>query len=343
MKTSLKPLSTIFLAFVLICPAFGFKGGPGTKSSPRAISLDLAIPVVSNTIFVKNGEYISIGIKNMLPSGQYSIAQDLQPNIPPVLTSPPVHALAAPPAAACAALEAQLAAAASEANFGLLMDKAKSIPCNDLYNNYSAVSTKDLGTFTLNNQTLTVTITNVVSKTVWTFAFKTPEQGKWLTTYGFTFIPLAWGKSHKYFAQQSQDSTMPGKYNIVESRNESHWMFAPTVMFHYIAYSEGAVSISPTGGLGINITNTADNGISPLVFFGVSFLYRANLGLNFGIAGHQVDNLKGNYSTSVPIATNLDSTDLNQKVIVLNPFVSLTLRFGGSHPYASATTTTGTN
>jgi len=341
MKKPLQFLSVFILACVLAHPSFGLKGGGGTKKGPTPISLDLSVPIVSNTFLVKNGESVSVTVLNMLPSSQYSISQDLQPNIPPVLALPAApHALIAPPAP-CAALEAQLVDATTEVDFGLLMYKAKALPCNDLYNNYLARSTRDLGTFTLNNQTLTITITNLISKTVWTFTFKTPEQGKWLTTYGFTFIPLAWSKSHKYFAQQSQDSTMPGKYNIVESKNESHWVFAPTVMFHYLWYAHSALSISPTGGLGINITNT-QNGISPLVFLGVSLVYQTNLGLNIGIAGHEVDNLKGNYSTSIPITTNLDSTDLNQKVIGINPFVSLTLRFGGSHPYASTTTTTTT-
>ena len=340
MKKSLQFLSVFLLACVLVHPSFGFKGGGGgTKNVPRPISLDLSVPVISNTFLVTNGEYVSVKILNMLPSGQYSISQDLQPNTPATLAFPAAHT-SITPSAACAALELQLKAATTEVNFGLLMYQAKSLTC-DLYNNYSALSSKDLGTFTLNNQTLTITITNLISKTVWTFTFKTPEQGKWLTTYGFTFIPLAWSKSHKYFAQQSQDSTTPGKYNIVESKTESHWVFAPTVMFHYLWYAHSTFSISPTGGLGINITNT-QNGISPLVFLGVSLVYQTNLGLNIGIAGHEVDNLKGNYSTSIPITTNLDSTDLNQKVIGINPFVSLTLRFGGSHPYASTTTTTTT-
>jgi hypothetical protein len=112
--------------------------------------------------------------------------------------------------------------------------------------------------------------------------------------------------------------------------SEKHAEFAPTIMFHYLDYMDEKWSASWTAGLGINFNTDINNGIAPLVFAGRSFIYHQNIGLSIGLAAHMLNGLKGNFDISTPISTNLETGDITEKHIGINPFVSITFRFSSS-------------
>jgi hypothetical protein len=103
------------------------------------------------------------------------------------------------------------------------------------------------------------------------------------------------------------------------------------VSFHYIKKTSGALSHSATFGLGAAFNGSSD--ISPVVIGGYSLLVHQNFGVSIGMAGHLVNRLKGKFEAGQQISTNLESTDLTEKVIGFNPFVSITFRFG-SNPFS---------
>lgn len=312
--------------------------------------IDLAQPVTSTTLQVTNGKPFKIRFINLAPKVQYVIRGETMVNLLPSLNLPSQtntnnsqHLPASIPetSSRCDELKDLLEKATSETEVSkLLAEGAGTTGCNinDIYAGNTIYEYPKNKSIKLHNETLTIVITNTVTKTSWTFIFKTKSEGEFFTTYGFTFIPLVLGKPHTYYAQQQPGATPaagqptpPTTYNITESANADHFNYAPTIMFHYINYKDKSWSGSWTAGLGINLNaSNNSNSISPLVVAGYSLLYHQNIGVSFGFAGHTVSNLKGNYSTNVPITTNLESTDLNRQVIVVNPFISITFRFSSN-------------
>lgn len=196
----------------------------------------------------------------------------------------------------------------------------------------------------LHNGSLEITITNPYTHKSWKFTFTAKGEGKFLTTYGFTFIPLIFGKPHTYYAQQQPIPTVAAgqpaptpTYIITENSTEDHINYAPTVMFHWLQFKKDKYSVSWTAGLGLNLASSNNNTISPLAFMGGSVLFHQNIGLSIGLAGHTVSQLQGNYNTNIPITTNLSATDLNRQTIVANPFVSITFRFSSNPNTTNAT------
>jgi hypothetical protein len=172
-----------------------------------------------------------------------------------------------------------------------------------------------------------LTITNTVTKQAWNIIFQPEVTGQFVTLYGFTWIPYVFSKSHSYFGQPVAGT--PGSYAITKGYRESIADYAPTVSFHFITQSSEILSHSLTAGLGIGF-NTSNSGVTPVVLFGYSLLYNQNFGLNIGMAGHLVNSLRAQYKETQVITTNLGTTDLTEKVLGFNPFISVVFRFGSS-------------
>jgi len=331
--------SFIFLANQAIGARVSNLGGVKTPVIKPVIEIDLASPVLTDTYSVSNGEPFDITIINFLPSAHYNITKsmaDVSPGLSPVPAAVAAPARAVMPT--CASLIAALDGAGTEVKFALAMAEAKvdQATCT-AYANYYKFSTKTYTDVKLTNQILTITITNKDSNVAWTFKFVPRQRGRFLTTYGFTFIPLGFSKPETYYAQpqtSTTGTTTTTNYLISKGSSESKLDFAPTVLFHYAPYSSRPLSVSYTGGLGINFSSSINSGISPTVLAGISLLYYQNVGLSFGLAGHTLNRLKGKYAPGQVIATNLESTDLNEKVIRVNPFISVTFRFS-SNPFGT--------
>lgn len=152
----------------------------------------------------------------------------------------------------------------------------------------------------------------------WRRVFKTENKGKWLTTYGFTYINQTFKKAEPYFLKQ-MDST----FSVNPLNRRSKLSFVPSVFFTWLPYSHTNqdFSLSLTGGLGYDLE-------APTAFLGANLLYNQNIGISLGIAAHQQDFLNGQYNAGDILNENLSKEQLNEKLYVFNPFISINFRFG---------------
>ncbi|MBW4888297.1 hypothetical protein KXQ82_01155 [Mucilaginibacter sp. HMF5004] len=329
------------LLFLLSCAAgYAQKTTKAKISNIDTISIDLALSNTAPLYQIANKKPVVVVIHNLLPNGHYTINQTRSLKLSGTL---PVPATAATGGIdPCTGLEQALRDAKTETEFGQLMAIAKNNNC-EFYEKYLSVSTSDPITVSkLNNEVFTLTVTNSDTRKEWTLTIQTEESGQFVTVYGFTYIPFALYKPHTHFAQQNRDASGAplGTYTITPASSESLAQYAPTVAFHYITKQSGTLSSSFTAGLGVAL-NSSSPGISPIVIAGYSLLYNQNMGINFGIAAHQMTNLKGQFTSGQVIATSLQEADLNEQVTRFNPFVSIIFRFGSS-PFSAKKTPTNT-
>jgi hypothetical protein len=339
MKQTFTKLFTLLLVLTTTY-SYAQKGTKAKISNIDTIYLDLASSTTSPLYQIPNKKPVVIVIHNLLPSGHYSINQTRTLKLSGALDVP-ITATAGG-IDPCTGLEQALHDAKTEAEFGQLMNIAKNNNCA-FYEKYVTASTSDPITVSkLNNEVFTLTVTNSDSRKEWTLNIQTEESGQFVTVYGFTYIPFALYKPHTYYAQANVDTKGAplGTYTVNPSSSESLAEYAPTVAFHYITKQSGTLSSSFTAGLGISFNSKA-TGISPIVIAGYSLLYNQNMGINFGIAAHQVTNLKGEFTNGQIISTSLQSSDLNEQVTRFNPFVSIIFRFG-SNPFSAKKTPTNT-
>lgn len=154
----------------------------------------------------------------------------------------------------------------------------------------------------------------------WKRIFRTAKKGRWLTTYGFTFISQSFKREESFFTRQV-DST----FAITPLNQRSKLSFVPSVFFTWLPYTDinRDISWSLTGGLGYDLE-------APTVFLGANILYNQNLGVSIGIAAHQQDFLNGRYNEGDIVLENLADNQLNEKLYALNPYLSVNFRFGTS-------------
>jgi hypothetical protein len=304
-------------------------------------TFDLGGTTNSITYSVKKGQTFTLTISDFLPKGSYTTNQSRQIFLAPPLPVPAgsTNTLINGIVVDCNAEAAKLDAATSESAFAALL-KGELTQCPDVYNKYLTATTQTFTIAGISNEMVTMTITNTVSKQVWTIIFQPELNGQMVTLYGFTYIPYWFTKSHSYFAQAVAGSTT--SYQVTRGYREGPADYAPTISFHYIKQSSNDVSQSFTAGLGVGF-NTNNAGVTPVLLVGYSLLVYQCIGLNVGLAGHLVSNLKSQYQESQVITTNLNATDLTEKSLGFNPFISVVFRFGSSpfsvKPIASPTPT----
>ena len=155
---------------------------------------------------------------------------------------------------------------------------------------------------------------------VWKNIYTTQKKGKWLTTYGFAFIPEIMKKSEPYFSKQN-DTT----FTITELNRRSRLNFAPSIFFTWFPYKRAAsdFALTFTGGLGYDFE-------APTVFLGGSLLYNQNIGISVGLTAHQQEFLNGRYEEGDVLSENLGEEQLNEKLYGINPFISVNFRLGAS-------------
>jgi len=157
-------------------------------------------------------------------------------------------------------------------------------------------------------------------KQQWRYVFKTQKKGKWLTTYGFTYISSILKNNEAFFAKQTDDV-----FTVTELNNRSRLTFVPSIFFKWFPYKDLGkdVSHSFTGGIGYDLE-------APTAFLGYSLLYNQNIGVSVGLAGHQQDFLNGRYNEGDQLMENLAENQLNEKLYTVNPYISVTFRFGAA-------------
>lgn len=156
----------------------------------------------------------------------------------------------------------------------------------------------------------------------WTHMLSTQARGNWFLTYGFSFVTDAIDPDEPYFAKQ-QDTT----FVVTQKSGAKGPAFIPSIMAHWVPAKWAQWSYVPSlsGGLGFDLEK-------PTVFLGFSVVYNTNLGLHMGIAAHQQDRLRGQYAPGDVLKEALAEDQLNEKVYGVDPFISLSFRFG-SDPF----------
>jgi len=172
---------------------------------------------------------------------------------------------------------------------------------------------------------ITVKRTNKAGKELeWVRIYKTPERGKWLTSYSFNFITQIASKERLFFAKSiGMDS-----FQITGESNRKLMHFVPGITFTWLSAAgfKRDVGVGVSGGVGFDLEN-------PVVFVGASFIWNQNLSLTIGAAAHQVKDLHGKYNEGDIIRENLSPDQLMIEPYRVNPFISLSLRFD-KNPFA---------
>ncbi|WP_144803574.1 hypothetical protein [Maribacter sp. MAR_2009_72] len=172
------------------------------------------------------------------------------------------------------------------------------------------------------NEQIIITISRVEDgkKKEWKHILQTQKKGKWLTTYGFTYVANVLKKGEPYFAKQSDTA-----FSITPLEQRSRLSFIPSVFFTWFPYKDINRSWSPsvTAGVGYDLE-------APTAFLGGSFLYHQNIAISIGFAAHQQDFLNGRYNSGDIINDNLTEAQLNEQRYVINPYISINFRLGTS-------------
>lgn len=155
---------------------------------------------------------------------------------------------------------------------------------------------------------------------IWKNVYVTSQKGKWLTTYGFTYISQTFKESEPFFSK-AVDTT----FAVTPLNKRSGLSFVPSIFFTWFPYKDLGkdFSHSLTGGVGYDLE-------APTAFLGYSLLYNQNIGISLGLSAHQQDFLNGKYEEGDIVKENLDGNQLNEKLYSLNPYISVSFRFGSA-------------
>ena len=163
-------------------------------------------------------------------------------------------------------------------------------------------------------------LANQVTKK-WETKFSTPSKGKWVTSYGFSFIHLYLSKEKKYFSQSGDSSNF-----IIKEKNSSDDVrYAPSILFSWMPTKKlnKTWAFSLTAGLGVETE-------SPVVFLGFSAFYNQFIGITGGLAAHKKEFLSGMYQPDQSIAISLSDEQLHEEKYAVNAFLSISFRFSDS-------------
>lgn len=170
---------------------------------------------------------------------------------------------------------------------------------------------------------LEVTITKKVAggtPEVWKSVYTTPQRGQWITSYGFSFISRIFNERESFFSKP-----MDSAFVITQENTRSKLDFIPSVFFTWIPEKDLSknFSLNLSAGLGFDLE-------APVVFLGGSIFYNQNISLVFGLTAHQQEFLDGVYEENQVITESLTQDQLHEDLYTINPFFSLTYRFGSN-------------
>ena len=311
-------------------------------AQPVVLTIDLAAiePNAERTFPVEAGVYLVV-IVNKAPSLRYkvTVAKSFQ-EIPPL---PPPRGSATPlrPTDPCKPLSdasGRLRNTQDEREVGQLVlqieDFVTGGQCQDTTiikeatrmlnatrETLSGPQTLDLG------QQLKVTIIAVVGTATrtWTVLYQTPNRGRWVSSYGFTFLPT---RDERYFPRAKSGEA--NKFVITEKEDRQDLTFAPSVFFSWLPMKNESKdwSFSWSAGLGFDQSN-------PIVFAGPMWTYNQNVGVMFGLVMHKQKRLNGQYNRDQEVMENLTEAQLHEETYRPNLFLGLSYRFGAS-PFPSS-------
>jgi hypothetical protein len=180
-----------------------------------------------------------------------------------------------------------------------------------------------LGTYRMEEgDVLTVKVSRTESEKTCEATISTEPSGRWLTSYGFTFVP---NNNDEYFTR----SLGEGKFEIVERNNDRSTLedldFVPSFFYTYLPRRQQGrdVSWGPSFGLGFDQS-------SPAVFVGYGGDYRRFVNFMAGIVIHEQQKLDGRYSAGQELTMELNEDDLHDESYGLNFFIGVSFRFNGN-------------
>ncbi|MEO6131315.1 MAG: hypothetical protein ABIQ02_05675 [Saprospiraceae bacterium] len=168
----------------------------------------------------------------------------------------------------------------------------------------------------------------------WKSTYKTTPRGKWLTSYGFSFISQWFAKEKLFFLEPVANEF------IITPDQESNMVklaFAPSIFFTWMPY-EGELrdlNVSAAAGLGYDLE-------SPTVFLGVALIYNQNISFVAGLTAHNQSRLNSVYHPGQKLKEIITPDLLHKKSYVVNPFISLTFKLGET-PFKSTTASNATS
>jgi hypothetical protein len=156
----------------------------------------------------------------------------------------------------------------------------------------------------------------------WKLTLTTGPRGAWLTSYGVGFLP---DNDEEYFSQSIGND----QFQIAKKEPPNGLDYVPAFFFTWLPrkWENGDWSISPTGGLGFELSD-------PVVFVGGAVGFNQNLQFIVGGAFHRQSRLAGQFQEGQTINENLTSDQLAVKPYKFNFFFSLAFRFG-ENPFKS--------
>ncbi len=153
----------------------------------------------------------------------------------------------------------------------------------------------------------------------WTTIYSTKKRGVWQASYGFSFITQAFNKEQLFLT-----SEVASGYEIKKQNNRKTLDFAPSIFFTWMPskYNNENLSFGFSGGLGFDFEN-------PTVFLSPTLSYNENIKLHVGIVAHRQNVLYGIYEEGQVVGADFDlASQLHETLYRINPFISLSFRFG---------------
>ena len=315
-----------------------------TVCAAQVVTLDLAKQAAGSSLTVpetKPGQ-VSFRVINRLPEADYTYAVADRIADIPAFTAEQISKFAGP-ATDCASLVQKaraLLTVKTEIGVGQEVDEIQKAlstgACTDAASlrdiqTYVARTTFDVpGTYTVgpgHEVTLTVSRDQDSKKLTWTLVVQGGDRGKWLTTYGATFVP---NRDEQFFTQATATQ---GQFAIARQQRTSQVKTVPSVFFTWLPRSrqDKDWAWGPTAGLGVKNDR-------PAAFVGGTLIYNWNLGFVAGAAVVQESRLNGKYRETNPpqtISENLTDEQINVQGTYVRWFAGVTFRFG-SNPFTEA-------
>ena len=182
-----------------------------------------------------------------------------------------------------------------------------------------------------NNQDVVVQITRTGEtdgeSRSWTVTFEGRDPGRWLTTYGFSFVTDVFTEDRAYSTRPAEDE---GRFLIREVESNTRMAFVPSVMLSWIPAQSDEIQFVFSGGLGFDLTD-------PVVMLSpIGINYNQNLTLHLGLAAAKVSRLTSQYDVGQEVGENLTEEQLRTRDYRINPFVSLSFNFT-TNPFGAGT------
>lgn len=157
---------------------------------------------------------------------------------------------------------------------------------------------------------------------VWTFTLTTGQTQRWVTHYGFSFLPA---RDKVYFSKENDSGD--GFVATRKNDEDDDLEYEPTITFTYIPNTLVQRSVwCPrfTAGLGLDVID------DPVVFAGASWVVGDNVNLFLGGAFHEQTRLDGTYDDGQALEMAIAEDDLNDTRFTANLIAGIGFRFNGN-------------